>query len=174
MATHRRGTPLWAGIQSALVPGWGQVSTGHPVVGWTLVAVSLAIGAFAAAWVVTVGPTEVLARLADPTILLAILALNVFMAGLRLSVAAHAWWAGGGRRVLARLVRGPSLADRAAALDLLSVLGISLLALLALKHGQPAFLDIAILLGLVGFLSSVAFARSMEAGPDRPDEEDPE
>ncbi|MEX1280555.1 MAG: LCP family protein, partial [Acidimicrobiia bacterium] len=99
-----RGTPLWAGIQSALVPGWGQVSTGHPVVGWTLVAVSLAIGAFAAAWVVTVGPTEVLARLADPTILLAILALNVFMAGLRLSVSSHAWWEGGGRRFLALLV----------------------------------------------------------------------
>ena len=66
--------------------------------------------------------------------------------------------------VLVRLLRGPSLADRVVALDLLAVLGVSLLALLGLRYQQPALLDVAILLGLVGFVGSVAFARIMESG----------
>lgn len=78
--------------------------------------------------------------------------------------------------VFARVGRGPSLADRVLALDLLTVIGLSILALFSLKYEQPAFLDVAILLGLVGFISSVAFAWVMErrrppaAGgePDRP------
>jgi multicomponent Na+:H+ antiporter subunit F len=65
--------------------------------------------------------------------------------------------------VLIRLGRGSSLADRVLALDLLSVIGLGVLALFSLKYGQPAFLDVAILLGLVGFISSVALARAMGA-----------
>jgi multicomponent Na+:H+ antiporter subunit F len=61
-----------------------------------------------------------------------------------------------------RVGRGPSLADRVLALELLTVIGLSILALFSLKYEQPAFLDVAILLGLVGFISSVAFARVME------------
>lgn len=76
--------------------------------------------------------------------------------------------------VLLRLVRGPSLADRVVALDLLAVLGLSLLALFSLKYGQAAFLDVAVLLGLVGFISSVAFARAMEASRRRGKGERPE
>jgi multicomponent Na+:H+ antiporter subunit F len=64
--------------------------------------------------------------------------------------------------VLLRVIRGPSLADRVLGLDLLAVLGLSLLALFSLIYEQPAFLDVAILLGLVGFIGSVAFARAME------------
>jgi multicomponent Na+:H+ antiporter subunit F len=73
--------------------------------------------------------------------------------------------------VLIRLARGSSLADRVLALDLLAIIGLSILALFSLKYGQPAFLDVAILLGLVGFISSVAFARAMEA-PRRPGDAD--
>ena len=75
--------------------------------------------------------------------------------------------------VFLRLIRGRTLADRVVALDLLAVLGLSGLALFSLKYEQPAFLDVAILLGLVGFISSVAFARVMgESKRKRDDEEE--
>jgi multicomponent Na+:H+ antiporter subunit F len=64
--------------------------------------------------------------------------------------------------VLVRLGRGSSLADRVLALDLITVIGLSALAVFSLKYEEPAFLDVAILLGLVGFIGSVAFARAME------------
>jgi multicomponent Na+:H+ antiporter subunit F len=65
--------------------------------------------------------------------------------------------------VLVRLGRGPSLADRVLALDLLTLIGLSILALFSLEYAQPEFLDVAILLGLVGFIGSVAFSRALEA-----------
>lgn len=60
---------------------------------------------------------------------------------------------------LVRLMRGPTLPDRVLALDLLSVLGIGIICALALYTGVLLYLDIAIALGLVGFLATVAFAR---------------
>ena len=63
---------------------------------------------------------------------------------------------------LARLVRGPTLADRVVALDMIGVIAIALLAMYALATGQPAFVDVAIVVGLIGFLGTVAFARYVE------------
>jgi len=60
---------------------------------------------------------------------------------------------------LARLLRGPSLPDRILALDMLATLAISLVGIIALKSGVFFYLDIAIAICLVGFLSTVAFAR---------------
>lgn len=64
--------------------------------------------------------------------------------------------------VFARLARGPSLPDRVIALDLIAVLAVSLIALVAFEAGQPVFLDAAIVLALVAFLGTVAFARYLE------------
>ena len=61
-----------------------------------------------------------------------------------------------------RLARGPSLADRVIAFDLLATLGIAILAAFAVATGQPAFLDVGLLLALVSFLGTVAFAHYME------------
>ena len=58
-----------------------------------------------------------------------------------------------------RLVRGPTVADRIAALDFLSLLAICYIVLTALESGYHAYLDVAIALGLVSFLATVAFAR---------------
>lgn len=58
-----------------------------------------------------------------------------------------------------RLVRGPSLADRILALDLITTLAIGYIATFAIRTGFALYLDIAIAIGLVGFLSTVAFAR---------------
>lgn len=60
---------------------------------------------------------------------------------------------------LIRLLRGPGLADRIVALDLLTMLAISLIGVLALLDGLPLLLDIALALCLVGFVSTIALAR---------------
>jgi len=63
---------------------------------------------------------------------------------------------------LIRLVRGPSLPDRVVALDLLTVLSAAMLALDTLATRQTVFIDAAIVLALISFLSTVAFARYLE------------
>ncbi len=61
-----------------------------------------------------------------------------------------------------RLVRGPTLPDRVIALDLIAVLSVGFIAMYALDNDQPVFLDAAIVLALVAFLGTVAFARYLE------------
>lgn len=57
-----------------------------------------------------------------------------------------------------RLVRGPSLPDRVVALDLMATLIIAISAAYAVVTDQPAYLDAAIVLALITFLGTVAFA----------------
>lgn len=68
--------------------------------------------------------------------------------------------------VLFRLVRGPDLANRVVALDLLSVLGVGIAAAAAVVSGDAVYLDVALILALVAFVSTVAFARFGEQGGD--------
>ena len=60
---------------------------------------------------------------------------------------------------LIRLLRGPTLPDRILALDMIATLSIGYIAVIAIRTGFSLYLDIAIALGLLGFLSTVAFAR---------------
>jgi multicomponent Na+:H+ antiporter subunit F len=64
---------------------------------------------------------------------------------------------------LIRLFRGPGLADRIVALDLLTSLSVSLIGLMALRNGIVLQLDIALALCLVGFVSTIALARYLLA-----------
>lgn len=65
-----------AAIRSLLLPGWGQLSTGRPVVGRILVVVSaLAVVALITAYMF-VGPLSMLAWLIDPDVLLGVLVVN--------------------------------------------------------------------------------------------------
>lgn len=61
-----------------------------------------------------------------------------------------------------RLFKGPTLPDRVAALDLLSVILMCLIGVFAVQQGKGWFLDGVLVLGLLGFLSTVAFSRYME------------
>ena len=63
-----------------------------------------------------------------------------------------------------RLVRGPGLANRVVALDVIAVLGAALTALFAIQFGQRVFLDVTIVLALVSFVGTVAFAYYIERG----------
>jgi multicomponent Na+:H+ antiporter subunit F len=58
-----------------------------------------------------------------------------------------------------RVIIGPTLPDRVMALDMLVAIAIGFIAVLGIKTGQALYADIAIALGLVGFLATVAFAR---------------
>jgi multicomponent Na+:H+ antiporter subunit F len=58
-----------------------------------------------------------------------------------------------------RVVIGPTLPDRVLALDMLTAIAIGFIAVMAVKTGFTLYIDIAISLGLVGFLATVAFAR---------------
>lgn len=73
--------------------------------------------------------------------------------------------------ISARIIIGPTLPDRVLALDMLVATGIGFIAVVAVKTGYFLFLDIAIALGLVGFLATVAFARFI-LKRDRPPEAD--
>lgn len=61
-----------------------------------------------------------------------------------------------------RLAKGPSLPDRVVALDMMTVLIVAFCGLYALSSKDSAFIDVAIVLALVGFLATVALARFVE------------
>ena len=63
---------------------------------------------------------------------------------------------------LVRLIRGPSLPDRVVALDLIAVIGVAICGLAALAWKLTVFLDVALLLALISFVGTVAFARYLE------------
>lgn len=58
-----------------------------------------------------------------------------------------------------RVVKGPTLPDRVLSLDMLVGIAIGFIAVIAIRTGYTLYIDIAISLGLVGFLATVAFAR---------------
>ena len=61
-----------------------------------------------------------------------------------------------------RLLRGPSLPDRVVAFDLLATVAVGISAVYAMAHDQPVFLDVAVILALISFVGTVAFARYIE------------
>jgi multicomponent Na+:H+ antiporter subunit F len=63
-----------------------------------------------------------------------------------------------------RLVKGPTLPDRIVAMDLFGVLVVGVIVVLAGSSGVPATLDAAIVIALVGFLGTVAYATYVERG----------
>lgn len=70
-----------------------------------------------------------------------------------------------------RIIRGPTLPDRIVGLDMLVAIAIGLIAAVAIRTGVDLYVDIAIALGLVGFLATVAFARFVLTRGLSPEEE---
>ena len=62
-----------------------------------------------------------------------------------------------------RLLSGPTAADRVVALDLCTILGIGLAAVLAIRAENPVLLDVAMVLALVAFLATIALASLIRA-----------
>jgi multisubunit Na+/H+ antiporter MnhF subunit len=61
-----------------------------------------------------------------------------------------------------RMLRGPGIADRTVAFDLLGLLAVTGVALAALAGGHLALLDIALGLGLVCFIGTIGIAAFIE------------
>lgn len=64
--------------------------------------------------------------------------------------------------LLLRVYKGPSAADRAVAAEAMDSLVVGALVLFALLSGRSIYVDIAIVLALLGFISLVLIARHLE------------
>ena len=67
-----------------------------------------------------------------------------------------------GLLVFFRFLIGPSIPDRVVALDLLITIGIGFIACFCILYDKSVFLDIAMILGLLAFLGTVAFSFYLE------------
>lgn len=65
---------------------------------------------------------------------------------------------------VARLVKGPSLPDRVLALDTLYINAIALVLLYGIWRGTELFFEVALLIAVLGFVSTVAVAKYMLRG----------
>jgi multicomponent Na+:H+ antiporter subunit F len=63
-----------------------------------------------------------------------------------------------------RLIRGPSIPDRAMAFDMLMIHVVALIAIFAMIVDQSTLLDTIIIVAVLGFLGTVALARYIEEG----------
>jgi multicomponent Na+:H+ antiporter subunit F len=65
---------------------------------------------------------------------------------------------------LMRLIRGPNIADRVVALDLIATIIVGMTAVLSIATSEPTFLSVSMVLALVAFLGTVAFAYYVQRG----------
>ena len=63
-----------------------------------------------------------------------------------------------------RLLVGPSVPDRILALDTLAITIIALLILVGIRLGTSLFFEVALLIALIGFVSTVAFCKYLLCG----------
>ncbi len=63
-----------------------------------------------------------------------------------------------------RLLRGPEPTDRALALDTMYINVVALVVLLGMRYGTELFFEAALLIALLGFVSTVALARYLSRG----------
>ncbi|OGT50074.1 MAG: cation:proton antiporter [Gammaproteobacteria bacterium RIFCSPHIGHO2_12_FULL_41_15] len=61
-----------------------------------------------------------------------------------------------------RIVLGPTLSDRVVALDLMTHLVISIIAIYSVGYQESVYMDVVIALALIIFLGTVAFAQYIE------------
>ena len=74
---------------------------------------------------------------------------------------------------MVRIVRGPEVADRVLAADVLSLEVVGLVILLAVDQQRSLSLDAALLVAIVGFASTLAFAQFIgvtRSGSEPPDD----
>ncbi len=60
------------------------------------------------------------------------------------------------------MLRGPTLADRVIAIDGMLMVGLSMVVVNAVDTGRGAFLQVAVMLTLVGFIGTAVVARFIE------------
>lgn len=66
--------------------------------------------------------------------------------------------------VLIRFLRGPDIPDRIVAFDLLAIIFMGFIIMYSIIVDKYVFLDVAIILALIAFLGTVAYAKYLEKG----------
>jgi len=65
---------------------------------------------------------------------------------------------------LYRLLKGPSVPDRIAALDTIGVIMVSIIAILCMLLRTSAYFDIILVIGILTFIGTTAFSKYIERG----------
>lgn len=65
---------------------------------------------------------------------------------------------------MVRLYLGPSTADRILALDTMTINAIALIVLLGMAQGTAIYFEVSLIIAMLGFVSTVAYARFMLRG----------
>ena len=65
---------------------------------------------------------------------------------------------------LFRLLRGPTISDRVVALDTMVINAIALIVLIGIRYATAAYFEAALLLAMVGFISTIAFCKFVLRG----------
>jgi multicomponent K+:H+ antiporter subunit F len=65
---------------------------------------------------------------------------------------------------LVRLVRGPSVVDRAIALDTIAVNLMAIIVLISIRYNTAAYFDSVLVIAVLGFLGTVAIAKYLLKG----------
>lgn len=60
--------------------------------------------------------------------------------------------------IILRFIKGPQVVDRVVALDLLITVGVAFIILFSIVVNNPMFLEEAMIMALIAFLSTVAFS----------------
>lgn len=63
-----------------------------------------------------------------------------------------------------RVIKGPSMPDRIIALDAIGINLVAIIALISIELRTNAFLEIILLIGILAFIGTVAFAKYLEKG----------
>lgn len=83
-----------------------------------------------------------------------LISLNIALGAVTLAMLLNLW----------RLLKGPDVADRVVALDTLYINTIALMTLLALRLRSDIFYEAALIIALLGFISTVAFGKYLLRG----------
>ena len=63
-----------------------------------------------------------------------------------------------------RVIRGPTTPDRVVGLDTIGTNVVAIAVLFAIQSGQGFFVDVALVLAIIGFISTIAVARYVTEG----------
>lgn len=63
-----------------------------------------------------------------------------------------------------RLLKGPSMADRIAALDTIGIILLSMITIICMLLETVAYMDIILLIGILTFIGTIAFSKYIERG----------
>lgn len=82
------------------------------------------------------------------------IALRIAAGGIALALVLNMW----------RLLRGPALGDRIVALDTMVINAIALIVLIGMIGGNDTYFEGALLLAMVGFVSTIAYCKFILRG----------